>query len=222
MPAEGDIVVFRIRSRDSQCSECGEAIEAGRMLRKEGEKALCMECAELGDLVFLPSGDTALTRRASKYSPLRAVVVEWSRSRKRYERQGILVAEEAIERAEEECLADEEARERQRMRGAERRERLDERYVARFAAKVRELYPSAPAAIESAIAAHACRKYSGRVGRSAAAKELDAQMIELAVMAWIRHRETSYDELLMRGYDRAEAREAVRGRMEEVAERWRR
>jgi len=67
-------------------------------------------CADLAHLEYLPSGNTALTRRATKHSPLRAVVVQWARARKRYERQGILVTVEALCRAEEECLADEDRR----------------------------------------------------------------------------------------------------------------
>ena len=41
--------------------------------------------------------DAALTLRAKKNSRLSAVVVRFSRARKRYERQGILVAEDALE-----------------------------------------------------------------------------------------------------------------------------
>jgi len=222
MPTDSsDIVVFSVRSRDSRCSECNEEIGRRGLLRKEGDRGLCMDCAELGDLVFLPRGNTALTRRATKYSPMRAVVVLWSPARRRYERQGILVAEEAIERAESECLKDEEIRERKRLRNAEHREVLDKKYVASFAAKIRERYPSAPAGDEDAIARHACRKYSGRVGRSAAAKELDPEMIDLAVSAWIRHRHTNYDELLMKGQDRHDARSAVRDPVDDLRERWR-
>ena len=222
MPTDSsDIVVFSVRSRDSRCSECNEEIGRRGLLRKEGDRGLCMDCAELGDLVFLPRGNTALTRRATKYSPMRAVVVLWSPARRRYERQGILVAEEAIERAESECLKDEEIRERKRVRNAEHREVLDKKYVASFAAKIRERYPSAPAGDEDAIARHACRKYSGRVGRSAAAKELDPEMIDLAVNAWIRHRHTNYDELLMKGQDRHDARSAVRDPVDDLRERWR-
>lgn len=180
-----------------------------------------LHCADLGELLFLPSGDAALTRRATKYSPLRAVVVEWSRSRKRYERQGILLSEDALARAEEECLGDAESRERRRLRDADRRAELDAGYVRRFAAAVREQYPSAPVGAEEQIAAHACRKFSGRVGRSAAAKELDATMIRLAVIAHIRHVHTNYDELLMSGCDRGEARLAVRDEIERTIERWR-
>jgi len=68
--------------------------------------ALCLACADLDHLVFLPSGDTALTRRARKHSTLTAVVLKWSRARKRYERQGLLVEAGALEMAEEECSAD--------------------------------------------------------------------------------------------------------------------
>ena len=75
----------------AKCTECGEELWKGSLLRLEGEKALCTGCADLDRLEFLPSGDAAVTRRASKYSKLRAVVVRWSRTRKRYERQGILV-----------------------------------------------------------------------------------------------------------------------------------
>ena len=76
----------------------------------EGDQPLCLRCADLDHLVFLPRGNTALTRRASKHSTLRAVVVQFSRTRKRYERQSVLVEEAALERAEQECLADAEAR----------------------------------------------------------------------------------------------------------------
>lgn len=44
------------------------------------------------------------------HSPLSAVVVRFSRARKRYERQGILVSEVALEQAEAGCLAGSESR----------------------------------------------------------------------------------------------------------------
>ena len=68
--------------------------------------------ADLDHLAFLAPGDTALTRRARKYSTLSAVVLKWSRARKRYERQGLLVEEAALQRADAECLNDAEARTR--------------------------------------------------------------------------------------------------------------
>lgn len=218
-PAE--LVVFAIRSRNSKCSECGEAIPPGAFLRKEGETALCLDCADLGDLVFLPSGDAAVTRRASKHSRLRAVVVQWSRTRKRYERQGILVEPAALERAEEESLADAEVRRRRQMRASVAREVVDRRYVESFARAIRGRYPSAPPGVEMEIAEHACRKYSGRVGRSAAAKNLDPATIDLAVQAYVRHHETNYDELLMKGYERSEARRIVREMIDRTLDLWR-
>jgi hypothetical protein len=49
--------------------------------------------------VFLPSGDAGLTRRARKASTLSAVVVRWSRTHQRYERQGLLVEPAALKAA---------------------------------------------------------------------------------------------------------------------------
>jgi signal transduction histidine kinase len=78
---------------------------------------LCMDCADLGHLEYLPAGNATLTRRATKLSRVSAVVVRWSRSRKRYERQGILAEPEAIEQAEAERLTEGEVRERPRLGG---------------------------------------------------------------------------------------------------------
>ena len=215
-----ELAVFIITT-DSICSECGEELERGRWIALLGERgALCLECADLDHLDFLPAGDAALTRRARKYSTLSAVVLKWSRTRKRYERQGLLVEAQALAQAEGECLADSEVRARRREREAERRERLDHEYVARFAEHLRQLYPGCPGGTDLLIAEHACLKHSGRVGRSAAAKKLDAEAIRLAVVAYIRHNETNYDELLMEGYERHLAREEVRDQIDEVLGRW--
>jgi hypothetical protein len=67
-----ELVVFAVRRREGKCDERGDEIFRGGFLRKEGNRGLCVDCAELGDLAFLGAGDSALTRRASKYSPLRA------------------------------------------------------------------------------------------------------------------------------------------------------
>jgi hypothetical protein len=186
----------------------------------ENNRPLCMDCADLGHLEFLTAGNTALTRRATKYSPLRAVVVRWARARKRYERQGILVTPGAIDRAEAECLADEDSRARQRERAAERRENEDREYESSVADKLRALFPGCPADEAARIAAWTCRKHSGRVGRSAAAKEFDGQALRLAVVAHIRHEHTRYDELLMQHGDRQLARAEVRAEIERVLARW--
>src|SRR6266704_3933282 len=124
-PETEEIKVF-ISNRDSICDECHE--DLGRkawitLVRDKG--ALCLSCADLDHLIFLASGDAALTRRARQHSLLSAVVLKWSRARKRYERQGLLVEERALELAEDECLADADVRARRREREAERRAELD-------------------------------------------------------------------------------------------------
>ena len=100
--------------------------------------------------------------------------------------------------------------------------KLDEVYVEAFARRVRQLYPGCPARREKVIAEHACLKYSGRVGRSAAAKALDEDAVRLAVVAHIRHSETRYDELLNSCSERQVARASVRGKVEEILEAWQR
>ncbi len=215
-----DLKVF-ISSRDSLCEECGESLGRGAWITLVEDKgALCLSCADLDHLIFLPSGNTALTRRARKHSVLSAAVLKWSRSRKRYERQGLLVEAEAMERAEQECLADSDVRARRREREAARRAELDRNYVERFALQVRELFPGCPSGREAVIAEHACLKYSGRIGRSAAGKSLDDEAVRLGVTAHIRHAETRYDELLGRGYERRDAREQVEEEVRRILAEW--
>jgi hypothetical protein len=182
--------------------------------------ALCLACADLDHLVFLPSGDAALTRRAKKHSRLSAIVLKFSRARKHYERQGLLVEETGLAQAESECLADQEIRARRSERESERRAETDREYVKAFAARVKEIFPACPEGREHEIAEHACRKYSGRVGRSAAAKSFDEAAVRLAVRAHIRHRETDYDELLGRGYFRGEARSLVSDEVGRICWEW--
>lgn len=185
---------------------------------------LCTDCADLGHLEFLPRGDTALTRRARRASRLCAVVVQWSRTRKRHERQGMLAEPAAIENAEQQCLADGEARERRREREARRREIQDEQFVAAFvaafAAAVRREFPSCPVPRAQRIAEHAALRGSGRVGRTSAGRTLDPAAVRLAVVAAIRHEDTGYDEFLMNGVPRDEARALVRADIDRVVARW--
>jgi hypothetical protein len=214
------LTVF-ITTGEATCEECGESL--GRhawIILTEDKKALCLACADLEHLLFLAAGDTALTRRSRKYSTLAAVVVKWSRARKRYERQGLLIEAAALAQAEQECLADSDVRARRREREAVRRAELDEQYVAQFAGRVRELYPGCPPGRETAIAEHACLKYSDRVGRSASAKNLEAPAIRLAVIAHIRHAETNYDDLLAGGLPRQVARAEVAEAIEQVLQGW--
>jgi hypothetical protein len=222
MTEKQELKVF-IAMRDSACDECGENLgrDAWIMLARD-RGALCLACADLEHLVFLPSGDPALTRRARKHSRLSAVVLKWSRARNRYERLGVLVEEVGLASAEAQCLADGEARARRRSREEARRGELDREYVERFAQRVRELYPRCPGDAERTIAEHACLRYSGRVGRSAVAKAFDEEAVRLAVVAHIRHVETAYDELLAGGWDRRDARRQVEDRVRSVLDTWQR
>jgi hypothetical protein len=204
--------------RDWACAECAGT---GDFLRMDDPGPLCLSCADLDHLVFLPAGDAALTRRAGKASSLSAVVVRWSRTRKRYERQGVLVEEQALARAEQQCLSDEDARMRRRDRDRERRASEDERFQSRLAEEIRRLFPGCPPDRAAAIARHTSLRGSGRVGRSAAARALDTDAITMAVIASIRHEDTGYDALLMGGMGRDEARERVRDTIDRVLTAWR-
>ena len=214
-----EILVFWVR-KATTCSACNEELSPGSMIHLRDGKATCLSCADLDHLSFLPRGNVALTTRSSKYSTLRAIVLQWSRSRKRYERQGILVEQAALERAEQECLSDAARREAQRVRAAQYRETRDQEFISDFARLVRERYPGCPEGLELEIAEHACLKYSGRVGRSAMARNLDPEAVDLAVRAHVRHLRTDYDTLLMAGWDRNDARARVAQAVTSVLERW--
>jgi len=110
---------------------------------------------------------------------------------------------------------------RGRERRVERESRIDLQYKTNFAERIRALYPGCPDDESITIAEHACEKHSGRVGRSAAAKELESEAIDLAVRAHVRHVHTRYDELLQGGLERHEARSAVAAEVGDVLHRWR-
>ena len=205
--------------KDFTCCVCGTF--GGGLLMMEDSGPVCMSCADMDHLVFLASGDAALTRRAKANSRLSAVVVRFSRSRGRYERQGLLVEENALERAEQRCLADEEARARRRERDVQRRADEDLELQAQMAAEIARLFPGCPPDRGLAIARYAAVRGSRRVGRSAAGRALQPNAIELAVAASVRHQATRYDELLLSGLERGHARTEVRADVARVLDAWR-
>lgn len=83
---------------------CARCEGTGDLLIMDEAGPFCLRCAGMYHLVFLHRGNAALTRRAKAASGLSAVVVRYSRSRQRYERQGVLVEEEALEKAERDRL----------------------------------------------------------------------------------------------------------------------
>ncbi|MGW8991077.1 DUF2293 domain-containing protein [Streptomyces zhihengii] len=212
------LVVVR-PSKGRHCAECRRgplpmhAVEAGL--------PVCLDCADLGHLVFLPRGDAALTRRAREAGSLHAVVVRRNRRRRRWERQGLLVEEQALAAAEAACLADAEARARRRARDAERRAAADAHATAGLAAEIRRLFPGCPAERAAEIAAHASVRGSGRVGRTAAGRSLDEGAVTAAVRASVRHLDTPYDAMLMAGVERRAARSQVAATIDAVLAAWR-
>lgn len=207
-------------SKPWSCADCKSDLDRGEFLRMDDAGPLCLSCADLGHLAFLPRGDAALTRRARKASRLSAVVVQWSRTRKRHERQGVLAEPDAIAQAEQECLADGEVRERRRECDAQRRAVEDERFVAELAAAVLAQFPNCSRERALRIAGHAGARSSGRIGRTSAGRALDADAVQLAVVAAVRHEDTRYEDLLMSGVTRAEARDLVRDDIERVMAAW--
>ena len=93
-----EIIVVAARHEDWVCQGCSKV--GGDLLTMATEGTTCLECAGLGDLVFLAAGNTKLTRRARAHSERTAVVVRWSQSRKRNERIGVLVEAGALAKAE--------------------------------------------------------------------------------------------------------------------------
>lgn len=217
LPSRTGLLVFQPLKR-RHCAECRRGPLP--LLVLEDGVPRCLDCADLGHLVFLPSGDTALTRRSREESVLSAVVVRFNRRKSRYERQGVLVEEAALARAEQRCLADAEARRRRRVRDARRRSAQDARFTQAFAAEIRRLFPGCPADRARAIAAHAAERGSGRVGRSAAGRALTEGAVTSAVVASVRHLDTPYDRLLMSGVPRHEARRRIAAVVETVVRGW--
>ncbi|MFJ8196172.1 DUF2293 domain-containing protein [Streptomyces sp. NPDC096152] len=217
-PARSGLLVVQPLRR-KHCAECRRGPLS--LLVIEDGAPRCLDCADLGHLLFLPRGDTALTRRSREESVLSAVVVRFNRRKGRYERQGVLVEEAGLARAEARCLADAEARRRRRARDARRRAAEDVRFADAFAAEIRRLFPGCPADRARSIAGHASLRGSGRVGRSAAGRALSEGAVVSAVVASVRHLDTPYDGLLMGGVARHEARRRIAAGVESVLRAWR-
>ena len=221
MSQDNEIKVF-ISNRENICLECENTLGAKAWITLNNKEVYCLVCSDLDHLVYLPSGNAALTRRSKKNSKMFAVVLQWSKARKRYERQGLLVEQEALEYAEKECLSDHEIREKRNERRREAELVLDKEYIKKFASALLRIFPNCPSNTAEEISNHACQKYSKRVGRTANAKNFDPGVLTLAAIAHIRHVETNYDSLLMEDWDRREAREKVRTDIDAILNFWRR
>ena len=97
---EPELFVIQPLNTEWACHRCGGT---GDLLMMENGGPACLRCLGLDGLEYLPAGDVLLTRRAKAKSKRHAVVVRFSRSRRRYERRGLLVEPEALAEAEREC-----------------------------------------------------------------------------------------------------------------------
>ncbi len=88
-----DLVVIQPLNTEWVCHRCRGT---GDLLVMEAPGPVCLRCVGLDDLEFLSAGDALLTRRVKAKSARYAVVVRFSRARRRYERQGVLVEQQAL------------------------------------------------------------------------------------------------------------------------------
>lgn len=94
-------------SRPSRCYGCDRKMQVDEIVhlnkREDDSEVFCLKCAKLDHLHVLRSGNAKVTRLAKKYSTTRFLIMKWSDAWKCYERQGLLVEAEALERARSEA-----------------------------------------------------------------------------------------------------------------------
>jgi hypothetical protein len=115
-----ELVVIQPLNTEWACHRCGGG---DGFLIMEPPGPACLRCAGLDDLEFLPSGDAQLTRHAKANSARFAVVVRFSRTRKRYERQGVLVEGQALAAAQGEVANRQDKGRGRQSRGVATRQR---------------------------------------------------------------------------------------------------
>ncbi len=155
-----ELVVFSI-IRESQCSQCNTELPRGS---GSGSTSVHDLHGSGPSGLFTARRYGTYARRARKHSSLSAVVVRFSRTRNHYERQGILVQEAALKRAEEECLSDADLRARRREEDALRRQDEDQELIRLMADKIRNMFPGCPPNEAQAIARYTAVRGSGAWG----------------------------------------------------------
>jgi hypothetical protein len=214
--------IYLTKKETLKCSSCRQPVGFGQayVAETENHRGTCFACSSFVKAHFLEPGNAALTRRSKKNSAYCGILFGWNRRRKRFERKGQYVEAKAIVMAEMECEEDEKKRALKNEKAAIKRIAEDKIYVTEFSVAIRKLYPSCPKNREVAIAKHACEKYSGRVGRTANAKKFDKEMIDLAVEAHIRHKETNYDSQFNTGKTKRLIRSNVKQDITKVLQKW--
>jgi len=214
--------IYLTKKETLRCSSCKKPVKLGQayVAETENHRGTCFSCSPFVKSAFLEPGNAALTRRSKKHSSYCGILFRWNRRRKRFERKGQYVEASAILKAQEECAQDELKRALKNEKAAIKRVEEDKIYVAAFSVAIRKRYPNCPKNREVAIAKHACEKYSGRVGRTANAKQFDGAMIDLAVEAHIRHKETNYDNQFKTGKTKRVIRSLVKEDITAVLKKW--
>jgi len=150
------------------------------------------------DWALLPPGDPALTRRVKAAGP--TWTVQQKRGRKVFS-LGIWAQAAAIEAIRQELLLEREKPQYAKRRQADeqRRERKQEAYVVSFRQAVLDFLAFAPShaalaeALADAVTSHATPVGSGTVARTE--RIPISQRAEAAVIAWMRHQTTAYDQM---------------------------
>ena len=179
------------------------------------------------DWILLPPGDAALTRRVKAAGE--HWVVQEKRGRKVFSR-GIWAAAAIVQRIRIELEAERstESFAKRKAAGAQRRDKAQAVYVEDFAAAVVTFLAFHPTHAElaqrlaRAVSDHATPVGSGTVART---KRIPVeQRAEAAVIAWLRHQTTGYEEMVIpraKGM-RREVRRMLAQRSKELLARYRR
>jgi hypothetical protein len=177
--------------------------------------------------VLLPPGDAALTRRAKAAGD--CWVVEEKKGRKVFSR-GIWTSAATVERIRAELAAERSTVSfaKKKEAAAKRREKVQSEYVEDFHAAVvaflafHPRYADLASHLARAVTEHATPVGSGTVART---KRIPVeQRAEAAVIAWMRHQTTGYDDMVIprvKGQRRS-VRRMLAERSKELLERYRR
>ncbi|MGC3966654.1 MAG: DUF2293 domain-containing protein [Pirellulales bacterium] len=177
--------------------------------------------------VLVPPGDAGLTRRVKSSGP--AWTVQERRRGKLFSR-GVWADRTRIEKIKTELVAERstEAYAKKQASAAQRRDRDQTEYVAEFEAAIERFLdfatPHAPLGrrLSKIVAAHATPVGSGTVART---QRIPVEKrAELAVIAWMRHQTTAYDNLKIPRVKgkRREVRRMLAAESRRLLERYRR
>ncbi|MEO8496846.1 MAG: DUF2293 domain-containing protein [Planctomycetota bacterium] len=167
--------------------------QPGTVLSADGEKLQIP-----ADWEMLPPGDAALTRRVKAAGP--SWTVQEKRGRKTFSR-GVWAPRAAIEsiRTALEAERSTDAYAKRRVREVERREVKQNEYVTEFREAVvtflafNDAHAQIALRVADAVTRHATPVGSGTVARTA--RIPIERRAESAVIAWLRHRTTAYDNM---------------------------